>query len=260
MSLPERPIGEDDLHAYVDGFLSPSECAAVEAYLGRAPDAARQVAEWQDQNNALRAAFAPMAAEPLPVGLSLARLVEARVARRRMGWRIAAGLVLALSVGSAGGWFAHRPGQPSGMSALGLEASAAYRVFATDPRHPVEMAAAQRGQLVAWLTRRMGREVAPPDLSAAGYRFMGGRLLATTHGPAALFMYDDGRGVRLVVMVRPMQRPEADTGGTMTRIRHANLNGFVWTRAGLGYSLVGEAPANTLHPIANDVRRAPPGV
>jgi anti-sigma factor RsiW len=141
-----------------------------------------------------------------------------------------------------------------------LEASAAYRVFATDPRHPVEMAAAQRGQLVSWLTRRMGREIAPPDLSGAGYRFMGGRLLATMRGPAALFMYDDGHGARLVVMVRPMQRPEADTGGPMTRIHHADLNGFAWTWAGLGYSLVGAVPASTLHPIANEVRRALAGV
>lgn len=261
MSLPDRPIGEDDLHAYVDGFLSPSERISVEAYLGRSPEAGRLVEAWQEQNAALRAASLAIGAEPLPVALSLTRLVEARIARRQRGWRIAAGLLLALSLGSAGGWLAHSPARPSGMSELGREASAAYRVFATDHRHPVEMTAAQRSRLVAWVKRRMGREIAPPDLSQAGYRFMGGRLMATTRGPAAMFMYGNGHGIRLVVLIRAMQHPgQAGKASPMTGISHASLNGFAWSRAGLGFSVVAKAPARFLHPIANELRRALPGI
>jgi anti-sigma factor RsiW len=260
MSLPDRPIGEDDLHAHVDGFLSPSERALVEAYLSRSPEASRRVAAWQEQNAALRAAFLAIAAEPLPIALNLTRLVETRIARRQTRWRIAAGFLLALSLGSVGGWFAHSPGRPSGMSELGLEASAAYQVFATDHSHPVEMTATQRSQLVAWLRRRMGREVVPPDLSRAGYRFMGGRLMATTRGPAAMFLYDNGLGVRLVVLIRAMRHLKANEGAPMIGIRYANINGFAWTRAGLGYSVVAKVPAQSLHPIANELRRALPGI
>ena len=41
----------------------------------------------------------------------------------------------------------------------------------------------------------------------------------------------------------------------MMPLAKGGVNGYAWSQNGLGYSLVGEAPANALHPIADDVRR-----
>jgi anti-sigma factor RsiW len=53
---------------------------------------------------------------------------------------------------------------------------------------------------IAWVSQRFGCSVAVPDLSGSGYRSIGGRLVATAHGPAALAMHDDDHGTRLVLL------------------------------------------------------------
>ncbi len=91
-----------------------------------------------------------------------------------------------------------------------------------------------------------------PDLSAAGYRLMGGRLVATPHGPAGLLMYDDSRGTRLVMLMRSMAEP-----GDAPMCEHQSglATGYAWAEDGLGYSLVGPADLAGLHPLANEIRR-----
>ena len=81
---------------------------------------------------------------------------------------------------------------------------------------------------------------------------MGGRLVATTHGPAVLFMYDDDRGTRLVMLSRPMM---TDRDTAMELHSRGAVAGFTWANRGIGYSLVGPVAANLLHPIADRVRR-----
>ena len=44
MTAVERPIGEDELHAYVDGFLGPERRLTVERYLADHPDASARIA------------------------------------------------------------------------------------------------------------------------------------------------------------------------------------------------------------------------
>ncbi len=81
---------------------------------------------------------------------------------------------------------------------------------------------------------------------------MGGRVVPTEHGPAAMVMYDDDRGTRLVLLARPMA---VDQNAPMSPHAQGGVSGFAWADRGLGYSLVGSAPANALHPIADDARR-----
>jgi anti-sigma factor RsiW len=82
---------------------------------------------------------------------------------------------------------------------------------------------------------------------------MGGRLVATDHGPAAMFMYDDDRGSRIVLLTRPMS--SADRNAPMTPQSRGDVGGLAWADDGVGYSLVGQAAAESLRPIANEVRR-----
>ncbi len=72
------PITEDDLHGYVDQVLAPERRAEVEAYLAEHPEVARRVAGYAAQRDGLRRALGPVAEEPVPPQLSLARMIEAR--------------------------------------------------------------------------------------------------------------------------------------------------------------------------------------
>ena len=249
------PITEEDLHGFIDQSLDPGRQTEVSSYLLAHPDVATRINGYVEQRASLRAALAPIAEEPLPPELNLARMV-ARHGRRRQAswWSMAAAAVVLLCLGGAAGWSLHGIGQAplEGVAAIAQEAAENYAVFAPDHTHPVELRAAERAELVSWATERLGRPVTVPDLAASGYRFMGGRIVTTAHGPAAMFMYDDDRGTRLVMLARPMT---VDQNKPMTSLAHGPVNSFAWADKGLGYSLVGPAAPETLHPIANEVRR-----
>ena len=140
----------------------------------------------------------------------------------------------------------------NGIASLAQEAAYTYGVFGHDQLHPVEFKAADRAQLVDWISSRLQRDISVPDLSASGYRFMGGRLVATPHGPAGLLMYDNGQGLRLGMLVRPMT---TDKNSRMSEHSSGAVQGYAWSDKGIGYSLVGATSSDVLHPLANEVRR-----
>lgn len=255
MTDPDRPIAEDELHAYVDGRLDSGRRMEVERYLRLRPEVARRVAIDISQRDALRAAFAAKAAEPIPPSLNLTHLVEARLARRRAPWRMAAAVAGALlfggAVGGAAGWaLGSRP--PSGIAALAQEAAASYTVYAMDARRPVELAATDSATLSRWLSRRLNHKVAPPDISALGYHLLGGRLVATPRGPAALFVYENDRATRLALFMRPMA---TDRSMPIRQVDIGDLDGCVWIERNLGYTVVAAESYDRLLALSRHVRQ-----
>lgn len=249
---PDRPITEEDLQAHVDERLDPARLAEVEAYLARHPVEAARMRAYADQRTSLRAALAPYAEEPIPAELSLANLIEAHRRPRQTPWRTAAAAVLLLALGGLGGWSLPHDAPAGGIAALADEAAQSYAAYAPDHIRPVELRAADRAQLVSWVSERLNRPVAVPDLEASGYRFMGGRMVPTPHGPAALFMYDDDKGTRLAMLVRPM---EIERDMPLAAHAHGAVGGYAWSDQGLGYSLVAPATARDLHSLADEARR-----
>lgn len=252
MSTP-RPISEDDLQAYVDEALSSTRREEVEAYLDAHPEEAKRIGGFVADRAALRAALGAIAEAPIPSELGLRALIEAR-RTRQFHWRPAIAAAAVLVIGGLAGWTARGVVAPpiNGVGALSREAADNYRVYASDAHRPVEIGPAQKAELVRWVSNRVSSSVEVPDLQAAGYRFLGGRLVSTPHGPAALFIYDDAQGLRLAVMVRPM-RVEKNTA--MSEHAEDGLSGVSWATDGIGYSLVGPTPSAMLHPLADDVRR-----
>lgn len=252
--MTSRPVTDDDLNGLIDRRLEPAREAEVAAYLESHPEAAQRIAAFRAQREMLRAAFAPVIDEAVPARLDLAAMVEAKRRPARLPrWSAAAALAL-LAIGAAGGWTLRGHGEPpsSGIAALAREAAESYAVYAPDHVRPVELRAAEQAQLVDWVSRRLGRQLAVPDLAASGYRFMGGRVVATAHGPAALFMYDDDHGTRLVMLARLMA---GDDNEPMSPHAEGGVNGYAWADRGIGYSLVGAAAPEALHPLADEVRR-----
>ena len=251
--MSSRPITEDDLHGYVDGVLEPERVADVAAYLEDHPDMNRRVAAFSDQRDLLRRALAPIAEEAVPSQLDLAGMIRSRQRRASPVWWAIAAMLL-LSIGGLGGWVMRGSLQtsPAGLAALAQEAADSYHVYAPDRVRPVEMRASDSAQLVQWMSNRLKQQVKLPDLTGSGYRLMGGRLIATSHGPAAMFMYDDDHGDRLVVLTRPMA---SEQSAPMAPHSGGDVAGFAWADGGMGYSLVGQTAIEALKPIANEVRR-----
>jgi anti-sigma factor RsiW len=229
-----RPIAEDELHAYVDGVLEAERRRIVEQFLQTHPDAARRVTIYIAQRQELRAAFVGCPTKPIPPELNLAHLIEARLMSRGTPWRSVAAAVLALVLGSITGWVVGS--QPEhGIDTLAREGAASYAVYASDRHRPVEMPATEGSALIQWLSIRLNRPIAAPDLTLAGYRLLGGRLLSSPEGAAGLFIYENARGDRLTLYVRPVSTNQT------TPIQTADVSdvdGCVWIERGVGYSLI----------------------
>ena len=138
-----------------------------------------------------------------------------------------------------------------GVVALTREAVDSYAVFAPDTGRPVEISASDAPQFIDWASRRLDRPVSIPDLSPSGFTFIGGRVVPTSHGPAALYLFDNGKGTRLALLTRNMAR---DQNAPMSSSDRGAVNAMTWAVDGLGYSLVGPLKPSTLRPIANEAR------
>ncbi|CAA9366158.1 MAG: Transmembrane regulator protein PrtR [uncultured Microvirga sp.] len=249
-----RPIGDDDLHAFVDDRLPAGRREAVEAYLGSNADAAAKVLAYREQRDALRAHLSHKAGEPIPSRLRVANILAQR--RRRAHARLAsvAAAFAWLALGSVVGWSANAWLSPPGRSdgnrpLLASDAVSAHRTFVVEAVHPVEVGAAQEQHLVQWLSKRLGRPLRAPDLSAQGFRLMGGRLLPAGGEAAAQFMYDDDQGTRLTLYARA-----GNTGETAFRFaRLGEVSTFYWIDNGFGYVVSATSDRERLLPIAEAI-------
>jgi anti-sigma factor RsiW len=250
MTWDDHPIGEDDIQAYIDDRLAPDRRRQVEDWLQQYPERRRNVEVDRRHRDTLRSTLLA-GDEPVPARLRVAEVRrQVRAARWHRGRAAVAAVVLVMA-GTGVGWL--------GRGWLGLEAAdmadaaAAYRVFTADAVQPVEMRASDRARLGQWLSGRVGRLLEIPDLSSLGLRFMGGRLLSTADGAAALLMYDNDRGVRLVFYVRPVS--EGRPSGLHERIEDGIAMRF-WFDGRYGYAIAGPAASPLLRPAAEAFQRA----
>jgi anti-sigma factor RsiW len=248
------PMEEHELHARIDGRLSRERATAIDRRLAADPEARRRWTRYAEQRQALRTGFAAAAEEPVPDRLDLGRILAAR---RRRQWRstgrIAAGLAL-LALGGIAGWTAQTVGVPfappawdtAAVRAIASDAVAAHRTFAVETRHPVEVDAAHRAQLVEWLSRRLGRQLVVPDLDSAGFRLIGGRLLPAGSGPAAQLMYENKEGVRLSCYYLAARAGETD-------LRYREDDGIgvqYWVDDGFGYAVAAKTGRSVLERVS----------
>jgi anti-sigma factor RsiW len=249
MRAAVRPIEEDDLQAWIDGRLTPAENESVEDYFAAHPESRARWSQYAEQREELRAAFRGTAENSIPPRLRVARLLAEQRRRRRRQLGLIAAAVALLIAGGIGGWGAHDllPGLNSSTSAVLAsavfdDAFAAHRTFSVETRHPVEVGANEEAHLVQWLSKRL-----VPDLSALGFQLMGGRLLPADSGPAALFMYENGKGTRLSCYYLVVDV----AGQTEFQFREQNgTSAFYWVDDGLAYAIVANTDRGLLLKVA----------
>ena len=251
MTAP-RPIDENTLNAYVDGQIDEAARQEVEAWLAAHPDEAARVQAYRAQNAGLHALYDGVLGEPLSPALA-ALAAGTPKARPAQGWRRLAAALLLFALGGGAGWGLHGVGEGAGPLAepgFVRRAVGAHIVYASEVRHPVEVAADQEAHLVGWLSKRLGSPLKAPKLASLGFSLVGGRLLPDEGTAAAQFMYEDASGQRLTCYVRAASERE-DTAFRFVSER--GVSAFYWVEAPLAYALIAEMPKDELLPIAHAV-------
>jgi anti-sigma factor RsiW len=233
------------LHAYADGELDGADRLAIEELLANDASARATLEAIERQNQALKTAYDPVLYESLPS--SLAATLRRRGGRGALPYAaMAAGLAL-LIAGGAGGWLmALRSGAGPSVT-IADRAIGAHQVYAVEVRHPVEVAAAEKDHLQAWLSKRVGAAFIIPDLSSEGFTLLGGRLLAEGDRPAAQLMYEDVGKKRITIFLI------ANPGKNEAALRVEEKGGLVacyWLGGPLAFVVAGEMERDRMVQLA----------
>ena len=271
------PVTEEEIQGFVDDRLDPATCDRVRQHLANVPEDARRVEDYCRHRQMLRDALRPLAEEAIPGRLRnvgqrrpqpdavvvpfRSRLrswgAMGRNALPNMPLAQAASIALVcLAAGGVLGWRLAPSPSPwmLGVRPLAEEAADSYRAYVSDGTHPVEVSSSDLPALSAWVSARLGKKVEAPD-RIKGLRLLGGRVVPTSRGPAAMFMYTDaeGRASPAVLLVCPLS---LHGNAPMVEGEESRLTSVTWSVNGVGYSLVGEMPGPKLRSMAEDARHA----
>jgi len=282
MNTPIPPITDTDLHAWLDGELTPERRAEVEAWLHQRPEDAARVRLWAADREVLRLQFDAMLAEPVPQRLR--DVVAGHGARRPVpSWQRWAAAVAVFAVGGVLGaglaWRVHSSVSAHAVATAGpvgerweQRAVVAHTVYVPEVRHPVEVLAHEE-HLSRWLTKRLDLPVKLFDLRAQGFALVGGRLLPDAKGPSAQLMYEAiaapgaapaassaaaPKPARVTVYLR---KPDDGTPAEFRYEQQGELGMFYWVEgqsehgAPCGYALVGALPRAQLLAMAESIYR-----
>lgn len=248
-----KPPREDQLHAYVDNELPAAGRSAVEQALAADPALNASVNAWREQKRLLHALYDPVLSTPHSLH------VPTR-ANWYGSWRALAASLVTLAVGVAGGWMAHERVSPVRVAAqdsgriFATSAALAHSVYVPEVRHPVEVTADQETHLVNWLSKRLAAPLKVPRLGDSGWDLLGGRLLPGEGGPLAQFMYQDGGGRRLTLLVSHKAAPVQGTSAFRYEQRE-RVGVFYWVDGAYNYALSADLPRAELLKLADVVYR-----
>ncbi|MGI9134394.1 MAG: anti-sigma factor family protein [Rhodoferax sp.] len=255
-------LSDDELHALVDQQIGAAQRESILARLAQDPQAQARVDQWQQQRAMLQALHRPVLEQPIPSPLLAAAQQATMAHHAARQWQRLGGIAASLLLAFACGWLANGIWQPDqaryarapAASDFIRQASYAYAVYSPEVRHPVEVAAAEQAHLVQWLSKRVGKPLKVPNLTAQGFELVGGRLLPGASGARAQFMFQNSAAQRVTLYLGatsdtlPQGSQTAfsfDTEGT--------VSSFYWVDQGLGYALSGQLPRQTLMQLAQAV-------
>jgi anti-sigma factor RsiW len=197
--IGHAPIGEEELHAFIDRELPPERAAAVAASAAADPALAARIAAFRSDKAALARLYRDIATERVPSSW-IARVEQAAAPRQirravppRATWVMALAASVLLVVGTAV-WL-----QPLGPSADPVLAQAdAARQGTTVPATILAGAALADGAARdALLVHTVGLNVRAPDLARLGWRL--GEIDTYPQAAALRYIAADGRSLTLFV-------------------------------------------------------------
>jgi anti-sigma factor RsiW len=249
----ETRIGEFDLLAYADGRLEadPARLAEVERALRADPELAARAESYRAQTAALRRAYGPRLAEPVPERLGAA-LEAGRRRSAGVSARVAAALLVIAAAG-AGGWVA-------GRAERGLDEST-MRAFLAHAEPPAvaagapgpRLAQAGSGAPLNWLSEEVSFRLGAPDLSKLGFALVGRSAVDVDGRRAVRLTYRAADGDSFHLFLRPRWRdrdPEVRFGDA------EGLRFAYWADGPLSSAVAADLPRARLAPIVDAIRQA----
>ncbi|MFD1326318.1 anti-sigma factor family protein [Mycoplana ramosa] len=254
MSEAKSMVGENDLHAYVDGLLDAGRRAEVESWLDLHSQDAERVASWTMQNERIRDAFSADFVSRGEDRRMLQPKFSAFLTRLLRPTAAAAAALLLFAGGYEAGrlQIAMSPAPVAATAGFAGEARSAFLIYTSEVRHPVEVGADQQEHLAAWLGKRLDYRLRLPDLSVLGYSLIGGRLVPVGGKAGALLMYQNANGQRLTMMIGR----NAENRETSFRLdAEGPVRTFYWIDGPVGYAVTGEISADALRAVADECYR-----
>jgi anti-sigma factor RsiW len=253
--MTARDFTERDIHLALDDELPDEERTAFELWLESNPEMKARSSRFNADRDALRGALSAILDEPVPSRFTklVAGDTGTRAPLRSRWWQAAAAAVL-LATGGTGGYVIGSRGigvEDPSADRFAEEAVAAYTVYAAEKRHAVEVPASDGEHMRNWLSARIGLRLITPDLTADGFQLVGGRLLPSGTGKAAMLLYEDAEGNRVSLFV-------TSESGSYAKGTYAEKNGptaVYWLDKGYGCAVVGVLPQERLATVARNAYR-----
>ncbi|UVA77810.1 anti-sigma factor family protein [Pandoraea commovens] len=274
MNEPNRPIDDNELHAYVDGELPPQRRAELDNALATDPALAAAVSELVALRRALHERYDDVLDEPVPPRLQRPADVQAPMPRGKVAanWPRFAGLAAALVVGIGIGvqgnrlWSARetnasaiamREAAPSlataadGAARFARRAAIAHVVYMPEIQRPTGMDGESEARFSKWIASRLETAAQAPDLSSRGFHLSGGRVLPDSDEHVVQYMYRNDAGERITVCISP-----AGVEGQPAAFRFYEdgpVRVFYWVDKTFGYAISGGIDRATLTGLSQDV-------
>ncbi|KUM37893.1 hypothetical protein [Pseudomonas sp. EpS/L25] len=224
--------------AFADDQLSASRREEVARYLAAHPEAAAAVVDIREQNRRLRLLF-DAGSTPVPTALLPAAVRRRVTARRKRRSLYLASLLLTLGLGSGLGWQV-RETQLQQAQVPMADAVEAYRLFASTAAAPPVDVSGREDAIQRWLQHTFVRAPALPNLERFGLLPVGGRLMASDTGPAAMVLYRDDQGRQVIFYLRhPHSQREIGQGSR----QEGDVTADYWSGQGYNFALVSPSAA-----------------
>jgi anti-sigma factor RsiW len=254
--MNSEPISDLDILAYADGHLDcdPQRKAAVEEAMRASPHLAQRVSDLCAQTRALREAYDPRLAEPVPN-----RFYTVLQSSGSSGMRMiarAATLVLLVAGSAAAGWFGARmqttpPDPGAELAELGYTYLDG-RTPATVPNRS-ETISGQAVKPTTWLNNGVSLTLPEPDLKALGFTVTRRDSIMSKRGRILRFDYSNAQGDSFTLFLRPRGHPQKSDVRLSQR---GDVSIVHWLDGVIESAVATHLPEDKALDIANSVRQA----
>ena len=233
--MPEA-VTEPDLHAYIDGELSPERAAAVEAAMADDPALAKRVRDFQADKQALVDTYRRLADAPVPAALLKAASTPPPSRPRIIGFAFAGTVALAACLVLA--VMPRAPRDPA------IEQAMTARDNAWIPSHELmghDLASVDAAAKA--MSDMLGNPMRVPDLSTAGFALVSTDIYGSE---AVQLRYEDAGQRLFTVFLRPSAGPDAFKVAERGSVRIC-----IWQNADLTAVMTGEMSTPELFRLAS---------
>jgi anti-sigma factor RsiW len=233
-----QAVTELDLHAYIDGELSPERAAAVEAAMAGDPALAERVRDFQADRQALVDTYRRLADAPVPAALLRAASTPQPPRRRSriIGFAFVAAAALAACLVLV--LMPRAPRDPAIEQAMTARDNARIPSQELKGHDLASVDAAAKA-----MSDMLGNSMRVPDLSRAGFALVSTDIYGSE---AVQLRYEDARQRLFTVFLRPSAGPDAFEVTERGPVRIC-----VWQNADLTAVMTGEMSTPELFRLAS---------